>query len=374
MGKKPRIALFGIGTLGGDQSGQGIPVIADLFHRLSEHYDIVFYSFTRVRLDNVPPSIQVRQIIDIRFPWRLKFLFLFFRALVDHFSRSYDLLFSVSVYPSGLFALMLSWVIRRPLVVQMIASEATNIEGISAHSKKKWLWWITKFVCRRADYLVTVADYQKTLAEVALSTSRQIDVVPLRINPDHFIYRKREITYPVHFIQVAFYGAVKDQDTMFQAFAKISRQIDCELHVIGFGFDAPKVTSMLDALGIRSKVKLHGFVGQDKLAAYYDRSHILLHTARFETGCAVIQEAMASGVGVCGTNVGLLADIGDRYAMIVPVQQPDELASAALGFVRNGQLFRQKTDRAYEWIRQHDAQWSYQNYRAYIDSIISKRH
>jgi glycosyltransferase involved in cell wall biosynthesis len=96
-----------------------------------------------------------------------------------------------------------------------------------------------------------------------------------------------------------------------------------------------------------------------------------LHTARFETGCAVIQEAMASGVGVCGTRVGLLADIGDEYAVIVPPQNPEMLADEILKLVNDQQKFERITTNAFNWITENDAYWSYKNYLRLFDRIAN---
>ena len=96
---------------------------------------------------------------------------------------------------------------------------------------------------------------------------------------------------------------------------------------------------LLKELGIQEHVTFTGELGQSDLPKYFDNAHILLHTARFETGCAVIQEAMASGVAVCGTEVGILADIGERYALMVHPQDSEGLAEKIISLVNNPQLY-----------------------------------
>jgi glycosyltransferase involved in cell wall biosynthesis len=367
---KPRLALFGVGSLGGMTGMQGNPLLTDLVERLSADFEIVYYTFSKVSLANIPKDIKVRQLIPIRFPWRLKYLFLFIRALADHFHEPFSLLFSVSVYPTGLFSLILGRVIRRPVLVQLIATEAAKVDGIRVHLTVPWLKRITKIVCAKADVLVVVSDYQKERAIVDLPTSRQIEVLPKRVNPKKFIYRKRKLTYPVQFIQVAYYSPLKDQDAMFRAFSLVVQKIDCRLTVVGEGFNVPKVQTMLKDLSISEKVNCVGFVSQSELPQYYDNAHILLHTSRFEGCCAVIQEAMASGVAVCGTNVGILNDIGDRYAVITPARDPEKLAEAILKLVNDPMKYESITVEAYQWITQYDAEWSAKNYKALIDKYI----
>src|SRR6188474_452189 len=93
---KPRIALLAMGILGEEKKGQGIPVLTDLFKRLSQHFDIVFYSFGPVDASAIPRPIQVRQVLSWSIPGRLKFLILSILFLLDHVRNPFNLLFAVS--------------------------------------------------------------------------------------------------------------------------------------------------------------------------------------------------------------------------------------------------------------------------------------
>ena len=122
---------------------------------------------------------------------------------------------------------------------------------------------------------------------------------------------------------------------MFTALAIISKKVDCHLTVIGSGYGSSNVRDMLDRLQISNLVTFVGEIDQSEIPRYFHDAHILLHPARFETGCAVIQEAMASGVAVCGTRVGILSDIGDSYAMIAPPKDPEQLANKIMELINN---------------------------------------
>jgi glycosyltransferase involved in cell wall biosynthesis len=198
----------------------------------------------------------------------------------------------------------------------------------------------------------------------------RITSLPLRIDPSRFFFRKRSITAPVQFIHIAYYSPVKDQDTMFRAFAQVSKQLSCHLTVVGEGYEAPAIQRMLLGLNIADKITFAGLVPQSDIPQYLDRAHIMLHPARYETGCAVIQEAMASGVAVCGTDVGLLSDIGNRYAVIVPPCNVEALALGIVELVHDRKKFESITDAAHDWIVQQDAAWSARNYKEYLTGVI----
>jgi glycosyltransferase involved in cell wall biosynthesis len=370
ISSKPRIALFAMGVIGGGNLGYGIPVLSDLFERLSDDYELVYYTFSSVDKSKVPKEIKVRQM-KWRLPGRLKFLLISLTFALEHLLNPFDLIFAIAVYPTAHWAIRLGKIFNRPVAVQLIALEAVSLPEIGyGNLCIPWLKKITIKVCEKADALITVAQYQKTIAQRSLPTSREIFVLPLRIDYHKFQYRSRKISFPVHFIHIAYYSPIKDQDMMFQAFSKVVQKIDCHLTVVGSGFGISKVQNMLRELNIGNKVTFTGEIDQARIPQHFHDAHILLHTARFETGCAVIQEAMASGVAVCGTNVGILSDLGSDYAVIVGPGEADQLADKIIELVNNPIAYQQMTISAYEWIKKYDSVWSYENYRRFIHSML----
>ncbi len=368
---KPRIALLGVATLGGGPLGHGIPSISDLFSRLSDYYTIVFYSFNPTDVTRIPKSITVRQTSGWRMPGRIKYILLSARLLWDHLLSRYDLIFAVAAYPAGQYAVVLGKIVKRPSVVQYIALEAVALTDIGyGNLAIPWLRKITKWVSQEATALVMVAEHQRKVALATLPSDRKMEVLPLRINPNHFHYRKKAVTFPVQLIHIAYYSPIKDQDTMFRAIAKVSKTIPCYLTVIGDGFNNPKVKTLLQELNISDLVTFKGLISQTELPQYLNDAHILVHPARFETGCAAIQEAMASGVAVCGTDVGILADLGDRYAAVVPVADPERLALGILQLVNNPETYQRITTEAHKWITEFDNRWSVENYHQFLDQLL----
>jgi glycosyltransferase involved in cell wall biosynthesis len=368
---KPRIALLAMAVMGGGTLNDGIPVLADLFDRLSQHFEIVFYSFQKVHRTNIPSSIQVKEVTGLALPGRLKYFLLFLRILLDNLRNPYQLLFAISIHPPGRIAVLLGELFRRPVVVQIIALEAVAMPEInSGNLTIPWLARVTRRVCKKTNHLVAVSDYQARVAKNDLPTSREIAVLPLRINATRFKFQERVVSYPVQLIHIGYFSPIKGQDVMFRAFAELTRSVDCHLTVIGDGFNVPVVKEMLLELGIQDRVFFKGPVLQSEIPVHFTDKHIMVHAARYETGCAVIQEAMASGVAVCGTRVGLLSDIGDNYAMIVPSEDYIKLAEKIHALIADPVLYSRITREAYEWISNYDAAWSAAAYHNFITSKL----
>jgi glycosyltransferase involved in cell wall biosynthesis len=370
---KPKIALLGISVIDGPESGRGIPVINDLVSRLSHHFDFTFYSFGPVSARTIPGVSRIRNVDRVPLPGRVKYLLLALLTILDHLRRPYKAIFAVSVVPAGMRAVFLGRILGTQSIVQLISVEAIGMkaEGIG-YLLRPWHAKKIRRVCKSVDHLVAVAGYQKQMMQKSLPTSREIVVLPLRIDPAKFPYSNRSISYPIQFIHIAYYSPVKDQDTMFRCFARLSKIIDCRLTVIGMGYDSPKVHEMLAQLDILDKILITGVLRQSELLPHLQKAHIMLHTARFETGCAVIQEAMASGVAVCGTAVGILADIGDRYAEMVKPGDDEGLATKVLQLINDPVRYETMTRDAHEWITTYDAAWSAENYRLFLDKALKK--
>lgn len=372
--QRPRIALLGMAILGGGASGEGIPSLVDLFQRLSAHYDIVFYCFQPIDKSKISVTAKIRQVVRGPVPGRIKFFLLMVQLVLDHLRNPVSLIFAVSAYPTGRWAVIVGKLINRKVIVQYIALEAVSLEDIGQGNLAfPWLKKITKKVSDRADVLVTVANHQKAVAQKSLPTERAIVVLPLRIDHRKFTYKERVVSYPVHFIHIAYYSPIKDQDTMFRAFFQIATHVECHLTVVGDGFDTPSVQLMMRDLSISDKVTFTGYVKQSDVPRYLDSAHILLHTARFETGCGVIQEAMASGVAVGGTRVGILSDIGDEYAVVVAPGDASQLAERILKLLKDKESYQRMTKKAYQWISTYDVTWAAQNYHEFIDNILFKK-
>ena len=105
-------------------------------------------------------------------------------------------------------------------------------------------------------------------------------------------------------------------------------------------------------------------------ASVFLQTHILLHTARYESGCGVAQEAMASGVPVCMTEVGILADLGSSYAVVVPPHNPDELAKRTLELIADPERYLRHQKLARDYIFRYDVEWAAKQYQELFEKLI----
>lgn len=105
--------------------------------------------------------------------------------------------------------------------------------------------------------------------------------------------------------------------------------------------------------GFSDKVRFEGYVDHERMEEFYRRADVLLHTSRYESQGMVVAEAMASGVLVAGTSVGLVSDLAGECCVAVPPKNADALATAVLELLRNKERMEHMRDNAYRWSRHH---------------------
>jgi glycosyltransferase involved in cell wall biosynthesis len=126
---------------------------------------------------------------------------------------------------------------------------------------------------------------------------------------------------PVKLLQFVFIGnlnRVKDPFTLVKAFSLLNQSFDCRLTMIGEDFLDGSVQNCARDLGVGDKIQWKGKIPYEQIPGELRQSDFLLLTSRYEGEAVVVMEAFASGVVVVGTNVGLLADVGDERVMVLP--------------------------------------------------------
>jgi len=148
---------------------------------------------------------------------------------------------------------------------------------------------------------------------------------------------------------------VKDQLTLLKAFRLIREQMDCRLRVVGEDTLGGEVQRCAAELGISDAVTFTGFVPHDGLGPHFAWAHLLLHTSLYEGQGVVFAEAAAAGLAICGTRVGLLADLGERFAATAEAGDHEGLALAALRLLGDASLRNTLAAGAKTWAGEHDA-------------------
>jgi glycosyltransferase involved in cell wall biosynthesis len=143
---------------------------------------------------------------------------------------------------------------------------------------------------------------------------------------------------------------------LLKSFRLIVEQLSAELFVVGENYN-DAFRTLIRSLQLDNYVKLVGPLPNEKIMKLMEESDILLHTSVCEGLPMVAIEAMSKGVLVCGTEVGIMADLSNTCCVTVPVRDHKALAEKVIQLCRDSARSEELRRNAYEWVKSHDMDW-----------------
>jgi glycosyltransferase involved in cell wall biosynthesis len=364
---RKKITFLGVGVY-------TIPSYRALLNKLAESYDItVCFEFPREVKYKVNFFVRTIPSCMSRFKWIREFYFalMIFKELL--FKRAH-ILHAHSIYPSGFFAILFGKIFRIRVVVSLDAAEASALPEINfgellSNRRKR----LNKWVIEQADEVIVLTKFVLSEVRNNLKTDRPCHIIPRGVDMNKFQYRPRPIGAPLKIINVSYLNPVKDQETLLKAFAAITESIDSVLMHVGEDLSHGEVQQMVQELGLKNKVKFIGSVPNDDLPQYYHQADILLHTSRYESQAIVVNEAMACGLLVCGTHVGIMADLANTCCLTVKPGDAKALAQTVLKLIEAPVQIERLRQNAYQWSLQHSLEWTAERHEAIYQNLLQKR-
>jgi len=128
----------------------------------------------------------------------------------------------------------------------------------------------------------------------------------------------------------------KDFSNLILAFEKVCREITANLIILGEGEERQNLEELSTRLGIEDRVLMPGFV--QNVYPYLSKAKAFVLSSKMEGFGNVLVEAMSCGTPVvstdCPSGPGEILDQG-KYGPLVPVGNPDLLAHAIIGVLKN---------------------------------------
>ena len=217
-----------------------------------------------------------------------------------------------------------------PVVVTLMGGELAALPeidygGLLATGNRN----LARLSLGRADRVVAMCPAVSRAAAgwVTQSRLRRIDfgVRTDRFHPDRET-SPSSLSDQVRFIATGSLIPVKGHEVILRAFAQCNRrQPRTVLDLVGEGRLQGALEQRVEELDLGGAVRFVGSVGHSKLAERYHRADALVLGSWWEGGAPqVVDEALASGVPIIGTAVGILPELGPA-ARTVPVGDADAL-------------------------------------------------
>lgn len=349
-----------------------IPTYRALLKELAREYEILLFSEFHIDAQDYVPEYVILSTSKIKNRrWReLRFGLM---VLKECLKNRIQIIHSHSTYPSGIVSVIVGNILRLPVLVSLDAAEASEVKDIGfgdlKHTKRKR---VNQWVMNRATALTALTEFQKREVQSNLSVKKEIRVIYRGVDLSVHFHKPKGMANnkTVRFLNVAYIHPVKDHDTLLKAFKTISQQIEATLTIVGKDYENGRLQREAKKLGIEHLVNFVGFVPHTTVQTYFNDADILLHTSRYESQALVVVEAMASGVLVCGTHVGLMADLAGRCCVTAPIQDDTELAKQVVDLMHDEKKQNELRAAGLRWTQTHSLTWTAQQYLILYDQLL----
>jgi glycosyltransferase involved in cell wall biosynthesis len=154
---------------------------------------------------------------------------------------------------------------------------------------------------------------------------------------------------PFRFLFVSHYNYFRNFETVFRAAAKL--RASCPPGAVQFvltadlrpglrpgGYDTTRAARLLEELHLRDAVVTLGAVAYDDLPQVYTSAHAVICPAYTESFSHTVVEAMALGVPVIASDIGVHREVAGEAACFFSPLDPDDLAGRCLEVMRDEKL------------------------------------
>jgi glycosyltransferase involved in cell wall biosynthesis len=237
-----------------------------------------------------------------------------------HRQRAFDVVHAFWADEAGLTALLASARLRIPAIVTLAGGELTFLADIDYGTQgSKIRGWLTRLTVRRAAALTAGSSYQLQLAIGKGASPDKLHLLPLGVDTKRFSPAvAASFAWPT-IIQAASLVPVKNQALLLEVLEKVRVHIpDIRLRMVGSGPLDEQLRYLAAQADLNQHIIWQATVPHPAMPAQYHRAQLYLQTSRHESQGMAVLEAMACGLPVIGTPVGVLPEVAVRPATASP--------------------------------------------------------
>lgn len=350
------------------------------FHKYWDRIDIIAPKISRGSTSNLPevePLFGNVFVHSSSYPRIFQAKFIFRKGRKLHQQNKYDLM-TVHEYPpfyNGIGAMILWHFFKIPYVLEVM-----HVPGLpkAANAKERLykliMWFFIAFDARKAKRVRVINQKQtpEFLIRAGVSKDKIIYIPAFYIDLDTFKPMDSEKKYDLVF--AARLEKNKGIQLLLEAVSNIKIQIpDIKLLVIGSGPLKKELLDFIDQNDLKDNVFFSGWLATSlDVAGAYRSAKVFVNPSYNEGGPRVVLEAMACGVPVVTTRVGLMLDVIDdgRNGLFVDWTAED-IVNKTMKLLGDTELQNKFREAGFETVKQFERKAAIKNYAEKLQNIIS---
>ena len=246
----------------------------------------------------------------------------------QHRQTPFDVLHAFWSDEPGLAAVMAAARIRRAVVVSIGGGELSYLPDINYGTQRSFLRsQIIRLSFRGAGAVTAGSKYQLNLARQHGLDMSKAHRVPLGVDTNQFRPGDIPAWDRPTIVQAASLTPVKNQASLLETVALIKKEIPTiQLLLAGEGPVRPQLEALTRSHQLENHVTFAGAVSYEAMPQFFQQGHVYLQSSRHESQGMAVLEAMACGLPVLGTPVGVTAEL----ACLPATAEPGKLALQAV--------------------------------------------
>jgi glycosyltransferase involved in cell wall biosynthesis len=243
----------------------------------------------------------------------------------QHQQTPFDVLHAFWADEPGLVAQMTASQIKRPIIVSIGGGELTYLPDINYGTQGSF---IRKRIVQRslksADAVTAGSAYQLNLAQKQGVDKGKAHLIPLGVDTSQFQPAPTPDWERPTIVQAASLTPVKNQTLLLETLALVKKGLpNIQLLLAGNGPSRSQLENLARTLHLENNIRWEGEVAYESMAQIFQQGHLYVQTSRHESQGMSVLEAMACGLPVVGTPVGVTAEL----AHLPATNEANELAT-----------------------------------------------
>ena len=257
------------------------------------------------------------------------------QAIIRHHRTApFDIIHAFWADEAGFSAAMAGIRINRPVIMSIGGGELVRLPN-SGYGAQRFLArrLTTRFALKQASLVTSGSKDQLEMCNTFQVPTQKSRLTPLGVDTE-FFQPEQSVSRPV-IAQAASLLPVKNQTLLLEVLKLVKQRIpDVKLILAGDGPEEERLTQLAHQLDLSQTVQWCGKLPYLEMPTFFQQAQLYLQTSLHESQGMAVLEAMACGLPVLGTPVG----VAEEVACLPPTWDKTVLADQVVKILRDPQL------------------------------------